>query len=296
MLKRLALITSIVVLSIFIFYVYTLNTEYEKENLIRELDNGLLLTKNLLEEEQRHALAISALISQDSDFLTAYYNDDRKKAFDVVNRKLKDLSLVDGSKLDVQVHDKNSNTYLRSWDYNITNVPLSSFREGIVVVKQTKKAVVSVEVGKRLNIKAISPIIKRDKFEGSIEVITGFTHLQENLLKHGYTMFILLDKQYLNITTSLKNNPIIKDKFVLVNKQIDETILNKLKSSDLISLGSYGYFNNGNISFGYFRLNNLHNKQIGYCIVALKNKVSTTLEKHYLENKTEKNKVGVIIR
>lgn len=296
MLNKLALFVSIVVLSLFYYYVYVLNVDYEKENFIREIDNGLLFTKNLFEEEQRYALTISTLISQDAEFLKAYSEDDRKKTFDIVNRKIKDLSYLDGAKIEVQVHDKNANTYLRSWDFEVKDIPLSSFREGLVLVSKTKKRVVSVEVGKRLNIKAISPILQENELRGSIEVIIGFEHLQNKLLAQGYTMLILLDKKYLDIATELKDNPIIKDKFVLVNEVDDEQAISYLLNCDLSVLGSYGYFQNKNASFGYFGLNNLHNERIGYCVLALKSQNSSPLKKHYLEHKIEQDIQGVIIR
>lgn len=296
MLNKLALIVSVLVLSLFYYYVYALNKGYEQENFFRELDNGLLFAKNLLEEEKRYALTISTLISQDSDFLSAYYSDNRKKAFDVVNRKIRDLNPQGGSKIDVQVHDENANTYLRSWEFDITDIPLGSFREGVVFVKESKKKIVSIEVGKRLNIKAISPILKGENFKGSIEVIIGFEHLQNKLLKQGYSLFILLEDHYLNIATSLKDNPIIGSNFALVNEPQDEIALNSLKNSDLSALGSYGYFQKEEMSFGYFGLNNLHNKHIGYCILAQKNQISTHFKKHYLQNKIEQTSQGVTIR
>lgn len=296
MLNKLALIVSVMVISLFYYYVYVLNSGYEKEIFFRELDNGLLFSKNIFEEEQRYALTISSLISQDAEFLKAYYENDRQKTFDIINRKIKDLSNIEGSKIDVHVHDENSKTYIRSWEYNITNVPLSSFREGVVFVKNNKKKLVSVEVGKRLNIKAIAPILQDNNFKGSIEVIIGFEHIQNKLQRQGYTMFILLNKEYLNIATTLKNNPNIGNNFILVNKPQDEIALDNLKSSDVSSLGSYGYFQKEDTSFGYFELKNLHNKQIGYCVLALKNQTSMLLKKHYFENKTEQNNQGVTIR
>lgn len=296
MLNKIALVVSVAVLTIFYYYIYALNSGYEKENFFRELDNSLLFAKNLFEEEQRYALAISTLISQDSDFLNAYYSDDRKKAFEIINEKIKNLSHIEGSKIEAQVHDKDANTYLRSWKYEITNIPLSEFRKGVVYVKESKKKVVSVEVGERLNIKAISPIFKNGEFDGSIEVIVGFDHLQNKLSMQGYTMFILLDKKYLDIAHTLQSNTLVAKDFILVNNPQDFEALNSLKNSDLSSLGDYGYFQNKNISYGYFRLKNLHNEHIGYCVLALRKQSDTLFKKHYKESTGEQNSKGVVIR
>ena len=296
MLNRIALFVSLVVLSLFFYYIYSLNDSYQEKNDLKSLDNGLLLTKNLLEEEQRHALAISALICEDAEFLKAYNANDRKLTFDVINKKIDTLSSLGKEQIDVQVHDKNSNAYLRSWDYNITNIPLGSFREGVVWVKKTKQAIASVEVGKRLNIKAISPIIENGNFKGSVEVIIGFTHLQAKLLEQGYSLFILLNKKYLNVATSLQKHPLVKNKYVLVNKNFNENIFGILKRSELNHLGSYGYYTKDSTSFGYFELKNLHNKQIGYCVLALQIKSKGNTNKHYAQPFSKENQNGVIIR
>ncbi len=293
---RVVLLFAFFVLSVSLYYTYSLSIFYKKKDAVKTLDNALVLAKNLLEEEQRHAMSLSLLISQDKEFLKAYYANNKKLAFDTINKKIKILNSIESYPVDVQVHDKNSNCYLKSWDYNATSLPLASFREGIVFVKQSKKPIVSIEVGKRLNIKAISPILKDGKFEGSVEVIEGFGHLLEKLLEHGYITFILLNKKFLPIATSLKNHQKIQNKFLLVNDTYEKEGLNALQNSDLSSLGSYGYFSKEKFFFGYFGIRNLHNKNIGYCIISPENTNSTYLTNYHQNSAVKQTISGVTIR
>jgi len=275
---------SLVILGASFYFVYSLSLDYAKQETVQSLDTTLQLAKNLLEEDEHHALSLSLLLSQDRSFLHAYYHDNRKKAFDILVQKINSINQFQGYHYDVQVHDVNLHTYLRSWDFNITNVPLASFRQGLVEVKELKKPLVSIEVGKRLNIKAISPILKNGKFQGSIEVIESFEHLRKKLEEQGSALFVLLDKKYLNIATTLKNHPLLSDRFILVNRLYDDNALNSLKNEDLRKLQTYGYFMQDKFSFGYFQMKNFQNEPLGYIVVAIQNSMPMNTQAHH-ENK-----------
>ena len=272
---------SLVILGASFYFVYSLSRDYAQQETIQSLDTTLQLAKNLLEEDEHHALSLSLLLAQDRSFLHAYYHANRKNAFDILSRKINSINQFQGYHYEVQVHDVNLHTYLRSWDFSITDVPLASFRQGLVKVKESKKPLVSIEVGKRLNIKAISPILKNDEFEGSIEVIESFEHLRKKLSDHGYALFVLLDKKYLKIATTLKNHPALSDTYVLVNSHYDANALNSLKNEDLRKLQTYGYFMQDKFSFGYFQIKNFKNEALGYMVVAVENSMSMNTQAYH---------------
>jgi len=291
---------SLVILGISFYFVYSLSYDYAQQQTIQSLDTTLQLAKNLLEEDERNALSLSLLLSQDKSFLQAYYLQNRKKIFDILSQKIESINQFQGYHFDVQVHNAALHTYVRSWDFNTTNIPLASFREGLVKVKAYKKPIVSIEVGKRLNIKAISPILKDGEFQGSIEVIENFEHLRKKLSKQGYGFFVLLNKKYINIATTLKNNPSLSDTFILVNTLDNNNAFNSLKNEDLTKLQTYGYFIQDKFSFGYFQIKNYHNDAIGYMIVSIQNSMSMNVQAYH-ENKVDTIKrlttdSGVIIR
>ncbi|WP_298753216.1 cache domain-containing protein [uncultured Arcobacter sp.] len=272
----------------FIFYVL-LNINNEKK-LISKLENSLVITKNLLEEEKRYALSLSILLAEDKELIKAYSNDERLKVFNIVNKKINTLKKLQNTLFEVQVHTKELNTYIRSWDFSIKDIPLSSFRQGLVKVKEDKKPLVSIELGKRLNIKAISPIIDNNNFIGSIEVIIGFEHIEKELKQKAYELCILLDDKYLNIATSLKNNQKL-DGFTLVNQK--ET-LHSHKFS-LKELKDYGYFTNKELGFSYFTYYSLKKEKLGYFIISSKNSSKLQLNENY-ENIYTKQESKVFIQ
>lgn len=284
------------VLSSTFYFVYTLNQSYSKKQTLQSLDNALFLTRNLLEEEQQHALSLSVLLSQDKTFLEAFYSNDRKKAFEILQQKITSLKKLQGYNFEVQVHDENLHTYLRSWDYSVQGVPLASFRKGLVRVKKSKKPLVSIEVGKRLNIKAISPIMKDGAFKGSIEVIENFEHLRKTLAEHGYALYILLNQKYLNIATRLKDNPTVLHKFLLVNESYDKHSFVSLQKADIKNLKSSGYFTQDKHAFAYFSIKNFENNDLGYFVIVFENTAPLILKTKDEITTDTANSSGVIIQ
>ncbi|AXX92794.1 hypothetical protein CPU12_12600 [Malaciobacter molluscorum LMG 25693] len=281
--KYLFIITIITIFSIcLLFYVLSILNSSDKQ--LNILENALTTTKNLIDEQKRYALSLSILLSEDKELINSFINKNRKQSFDIINTKIKTLKNFQNSNFQVQIHNKDLSTYLRNWDFNIKNIKLASFREGLVKVKDSKKPLVSIELGKRLNIKAISPIIHNNKFIGSIETIIDFKYISQYLEKKDFKLFILLDKKYLNIATNLKNNDKI-DNYILVN----DANINDLKDLQLSNMKGYGYMSNEKYSFVYFSYYDLNNKLLGYILTSIENENHINLNNSFEYNTINKN-------
>ncbi|QKF82434.1 cache domain-containing protein [Halarcobacter ebronensis] len=273
----------------FIFYQLTLVNK--THNLINRLENALTTTRYLFEEQKRYALSLSILLSEDKEILDSFVKHNRAESFDIVNRKIVLLKKLQNSQIDVQMHNSDLTTYIRSWNFSIKDVPLESFRYGIVKVHKDKKPSVSIELGKRLNIKAISPLIKDDKMIGSLEVIIGFDYLENELKQRGLDTFILLQNRYLNIADTLTNNIKIGN-FTLVNDKNKE--IAALSKIDISKLKDYGYFTSDDKAFSYFSIYSFNREKLAYIIVSLSNKDNISIYNSYEKDRTIRDK-GVII-
>ncbi|HGZ69997.1 MAG TPA: hypothetical protein ENK74_01210 [Nitratifractor sp.] len=293
---KILLIFSLLVMALSLFLVYSLWQDYSRKDSIATLDTMLLFSKNMLDEEQQHALSLSLLLSQDKELITAYLGDNRKRVDTIIHKKIASLARLQGYRFDVQVHDKNLQSYLRSWDYRAKGEPLASFREGLVLVKESLKPLVSIEVGKRLNIKAISPIIKNSAFYGSIEVIEGFGHLRKRLAEQGYRLYILLHKKFLPIAKTLLHASKVGKEYLLVGSVEDIQSFDALKSSNLGNLGSFGYFTHLGHLFGYFDLRNYDNERLGYLFITPTKRVKFRQSVRNESIRVDSNQSGVIIR
>jgi len=271
-----------------ILYVLTSNNNANEQ--LSRLENSLVITRNMLEEQKRYALSLSILLSEDKEIIQSFLQQNRQESFDIVNRKIQRLKTLQNSHFEVQIHHKNLTTYLRSWDFSKKDIPLESFRKGLVNVKENKKPLVSIELGKRLNIKAISPIMVKDEFMGSIEIIIDFEYLFNELKQKGYTLFVLLNQTHLNIANELQNHPKIGN-YVLVNKANSE----KLDALALNDLKDYGYLSNDECSFSYFSYYDLENQHLGYILTGINNEKHLTMQNAFEYNKEETllNKVKI---
>lgn len=282
------LIFAAIILS-FIFY--RLTQIDRSNNLLTQLENGLTTTRYLFEEQKRYALSLSLLLSQDKELKESFIKKDRNKSFEIVNRKIELLKKLQNSTIDVQIHNENLTTYIRSWDLTKKDIPLDSFRQGLVKVFNEKKPLVSIELGKRLNIKAISPLFENSKFIGSIEVIIGFEYLEKELKQKGFETYILLKNRYLNIADTLVDNSKIQN-FTLVNNNIKN--INSLINFDLDKLKDYGYFTNRKKAFSYFSIYSLNREKLGYIIISLANDDNILIDNSY-EKKRVINNSRIII-
>jgi len=273
------------------FFFYKLTQIDKDDNLLSQLENGLTTTRYLFEEQKRYALSLSILLSQDQELKNSFLKKDRKESFKIVNKKISLLKKLQDSNFDVQIHNKDLTTYIRSWDFTKKDVPLESFRQGVVKVSKEKKPLVSIELGKRLNIKAISPIFKDNEQIGSIEVIIGFDYLENELKQKGYETFILLENKYLKIADTLIENEKIQN-YTLVNDNNKNT--NLLKKFDLKKLKDYGYFTSEKKAFSYFSIYSLTREKLGYIVIALSNDDNVIIDNSY-EKQRVIDKSGIII-
>ena len=255
---------------------YSLNNLNNNKNLLNNLENSLTTTKNLFEEQKRYALSLSILLAEDKTIIDSFMKKDREETFHIINKKIKTLKQLQNTSLEIQIHNENLTTYIRSWDINIKDVPLSSYRQGLVKVKEEKKPIVSIELGERLNIKAISPIIRNNKYIGSVEAIIDFEYLSQELEKKGYELFVLLDNKHLNIANKLKNNQKIMD-YILVNN----ANIHHLNNLSLENLKDYGYISNKQYSFVYFSYYDFDNKHLGYIFTGIHNNKHLDINNSY---------------
>ncbi|MDY0322271.1 MAG: cache domain-containing protein [Arcobacteraceae bacterium] len=277
-LKQLTLLIIIFISFVIGYLFYSLNTIEKEKIVVNNLENALLTASNLLEEEKKQALSFSMLLSNDKELLDAFIQNDRGKTFDIIQNKLIQLEMIQPKKFRIQIHDKDLNTYIRSWDFEKSGEKLESFRKGLVEVKNRQKPLVSIELGKRLNIKAISPIIQNEKFIGSIEVITEFETLANILRQRGYELFVLLDDKYLDVAVDLMDNKKVKN-YVLCNGIENLSLLNSLENINIKQLAEYGYIVNSHISLGYFSIYDINKQNLGYIIIATNSNLPMVLEK-----------------
>lgn len=148
-------------------------------------------------------MSLAILFSKNQNIINALKQNKKSQLKIELNSLLSIISNYTQFKnLQIQVHTKDLEVFVRSWEDKDSGLDLSSFRQGIVKVKNTKHPFVSNELGKRLNIKAIAPIFDKLEYLGSLDVITDYSLLKQRLSLMSIEILPLLDK-YLNTTLKL---------------------------------------------------------------------------------------------
>lgn len=102
---------------------------------------------------------------------------------------------TDFNNIKIHVHDADVKSFVRSWSPEKFGDDLSSFRQSIVQVKETKKPLVTIEVGKAgLVLRGISPVIDTGAYLGSVEFIQGLNSIVSSAKKSdNVDIVVLLD-------------------------------------------------------------------------------------------------------
>lgn len=244
---------------------------YEEEKSYDFISKNIDLFEENLDAEKKYALSLSVMISKDYVIQKALLTNNQSLALQEIHKILNDITDSTGiDNIDIQVHTKDTRAFARNWDSSdYFGVPLSPFRKGLLHVKKTKEPFVSVELGKRLNIKAISPIFNnKGEFIGSLEVIMDFKNIEKRLQKSNISMIALLEKKYIDIAVDLKHHQQI-GKYFIVEKNFSMDIYQILQQNPEILLGKKFFYKVGDEVIALVPMKSLGIKEVGIIILAL---------------------------
>jgi len=171
------------------------------------------------------------LLAKNSDIVKALKENNRS----IVINALGDLSAY-FRKLKIHLHTKDVHSFVRLWNLKKYGDDLRSFRHTINYVAKTHKPLKAFEVGRAgLVIRGLAPVMKNNKYLGSVEFIMGMNSITKALKKQNILYLTIMDDKYLNIATKLKNAPTILKHYKVVTKKgvYDKDLVNELKNYTL---------------------------------------------------------------
>lgn len=291
-------------LMLFVFY-NKYASYYEEEQINSYISKNIDILNENLNFEKRYALSLSLYISKNETIKKALHVNNQTlalKEIDAFLKEIKDSTAIEN--IDIQIHTKELKAFARNWDHSdYLGANLSTFRKGLVQVKKTQKSFVSIELGKRLNIKAISPIHNNNgDFIGSVEIIINFKNIENRLSKFDLEMLTLLDKDFINIAVDLKNHQKI-DKYYIVEEDYSKKLFALLKqNTDIFKQEKFYYIIKDKIIV-FVPMLSVGIDDIGVIVLSMINKnheISTSINQNlYFQNNSYKfnnNKREVIIK
>lgn len=218
----------IIIILILIFFLKKYNDIVSKDKIDILVSNKIELINNELSYQKKNALSLAILFSKNHNIVQFLKSNNYLGAKQELNDLISTISnYTKVNNIQIQVHTKDLKVFVRSWEDKDTGMNLRSFRHGLVKVKQTQQPFVSNELGKRFNIKAISPIFDNEEYIGSLEVIIDFSSLIKRLKIYGIDILPLLDNQFLDIALYHKNNQKL-NQFVVIEKNYDQQFFDLL--------------------------------------------------------------------
>ncbi len=219
------ILATVILLILFVLY-NRYASYYEEEKISQYISKHIDILNENLDFEKKYALSLSLFVSKNEIIKKALIEKNQQMALVEMKRFLDEIKHSTGiDNIDIQIHTSELKAFARNWDKSAYyGTSLSSFRQGLVRVKKSMEPFVSIELGKRLNIKAISPISDKDhRFIGSIEIIMGFHNIKQRLQKFDLQILGLLDQKFIDIAVDLKENQRIGS-YYIVEKQYSASL------------------------------------------------------------------------
>jgi methyl-accepting chemotaxis protein len=133
-------------------------------------------------------------LGHNRDIKEALKSDDRELAIESLSGL--SASYADNTNLKnvkIHIHTKDVKSFLRNWNLDKYGDRLDTFRYTINRVKNSKRPLVAIEVGKAgLSIRGISPVIDNGEYLGSVEFMQGFNSVVKDMKSNDISLLVLM--------------------------------------------------------------------------------------------------------
>jgi hypothetical protein len=178
--------------------------------VVDEVSDQLSLSlRSELDQEKENALRFAIVLSQSSEIKNTLANDDEDAGFAKLREVMTFVKKHIHTLVRAQIITADYEIFARSWDSEnlYAGMPLDTYRTDLDEVKRLKKPRVSIEVGRRLGIKATVPVYEKNTLLGFVEVLQFFDDSTDFFHKFGIDLYVLLDESYYNTAVLMQNNP-----------------------------------------------------------------------------------------
>lgn len=262
------ILSFIIIFITLLYFLYKYNNKIEQNQIDILVSNRVEIVQNELTNQKNHALSLAILFSKNQNIISFLENDKPKELKKELLSSLENIkNYTNINNIQIQVHTKDLKVFVRSWEDKDTGLSLESFRKGIVKVKETQEPFVSNELGKRFNIKAISPIFNQNsEYIGSIEVIVDYSDLKNRLKYMGIDIIPLLKKEYLPIATYYQEYNMLDD-FVVIQNDYDKKFYDYLSLNKKYLSNEQFYYKNDNKIVTQIPLGDIDSKSVGVLMI-----------------------------
>lgn len=225
-----------VFIAIFLFIIFVIAAvffyfrfEAKEDKLKHVLDQLTMELNDQLGTNQNEALKLAVAMSKNKALVDALENDDEDLGYTILSDMIKSIDTTSHSTIKAQIITNEYNIFARSWDNVYAGMPLGDYRTDLDYFKTHDTPRASIEVGRKLGIKATVPMYKEKKLLGFFEVIDFFEPITEYFRAQGIDLYVLMDDKYFNSAILMQDNLAI-NKYIVANKNYNAAHIAVLKS------------------------------------------------------------------
>ncbi len=221
---------------------YTALSEIERDVHAREVKSLQAFYREKFLAKQDMGTASAIAIAHNHSVIEALRHNDRQIAIDGLTPMLADYKNSAKFKdFKVHLHDRNVTSFVRMWRLDKFGDDLSSFRKTIVAVKNTRKPLSGIEVGRAgLVLRGLAPVIQQGEYLGSVELFQDLESIVLDGKQEGIDVAVLMSRNMMGVAKFLQDQPALNDDFVLASRpqSLNQAFFEELKSSDVTKSGS----------------------------------------------------------
>ncbi|MBD3841955.1 MAG: hypothetical protein IE909_08730 [Campylobacterales bacterium] len=232
--KYLYLFFFVLLFSISVIYFYYFNKASDEflSNISDKL--SVQLQSNLHDVNDR-ALQLAVVLSNNKTILKACRNNDEDVAYTVINDVVKSIKTLTKKLVRVQMITKEKNIFVRSWDNVYAGMPIEEYRHDLNYFEHHHTPRVSLEVGRKLGIRATIPIYLDKHLWGFIEVIEFIEPIVSFFQERGTSLYVLVDDSFYEQAILMRYNETIGN-YIIANTNYNASFVPLLRSIDFQKL------------------------------------------------------------
>lgn len=259
----------VLISTLFMFWVFSKYSTHEEKAISEELlDSYLRELADKVEQVKELALTTSVLLSKNVEIKKCLQTADKDNCLEYLQKSIYALVNIPAfDDLRIHIHDKNINSFFRLWDLGSSNNDsLVSFRHSLSVVKEQKKSLACIEVGRfSMLIRGISPVMDGAEYIGKLEVITGFNGIVEYFNQKNIKLYILMKSKYKDIANKVS--------FTKEQQLKNYYIINKINENTMflndIDFRETGYLNKSDYYLLYTPIYDINYDSIGFYVLKI---------------------------
>jgi len=238
------LVLSVIIGFIIIIINYSYSIDAMKKDVYTTQEKDLrLVYLQAIKAKESIGLTNAINIAKNYNVIKALEYNNREIAIEGLNAVSKDFKEnTNYHNIKIHIHDANAHSFLRAWKPTKFGDDLSGFRKTVMSVKNNKKPLVAIELGRAgLVLRGVAPIVNEGTYLGSVEFMQGLNSMVKDAKKiHDFDMAIVMKNEYLKVATLMADSPKI-GKYTLAVKEsvVDKTFFNDLKNLDITNINHY---------------------------------------------------------